>query len=345
MGSLKEGYSYCRYEKGDGKGINRLINEAFKGKREKGYFEWQYLENPAGKPEIRLLKESHNETVGHAAAIPLAFSFFGERKKFLQGMDGALAANARGKGQSRPFFEKFMEEVSGKTEVYFLFPNKAHFERIKNQQGFRHKPLYRLVKPLDSTAILGKISRNKSFTRLMKPLGDVLFKVFFPLKKAALEEGEEIKKIEKFDERADVLWEKTKSGKKIIAERKKDFLNWRYFGGVKKYEAFSLENAGAMEGYIVFAQDGKTGNFADLAATGKKAGEKLLSHALEYLAGKGCEAAFFYTLDDALKERLKKASFIETKTDAYFSFIKTGGIEREISADDWFINLGDSNQV
>ena len=65
------------------------------------------------------------------------------------------------------------------------------------------------------------------------------------------------------------MWEKSKSGYKVIVERTSDFLNWRYLGRKDfTYQVFGVFNGNQLEGYCVMKlyQEEQTlrGHFIDI---------------------------------------------------------------------------------
>ncbi len=114
-----------------------------------------------------------------------------------------------------------------------------------------------------------------------------------------------VRPVERFDARADSLWERCREGLPIAGARDSAFLNWRFLDTpTRKHRALALERGAEWDGYAVVEDGGGRGWVVDLLAENEEAEDALLRAALLHLRERGNPLVFVSALPCARLVRL-----------------------------------------
>jgi hypothetical protein len=248
------------YDSGDEQGIIELQNTVFEsnGKTNLEKWRWQYVENPCGPARI-FLYEKDRKIVGHFALMPVALKC-GERE-ILSGKaeNGMMHKRYRGFGNHfvklvrEGIHESFQDGMSlcwGFAGPMILRPQIA--------AGFRHLGrVAQRIKVIDGDRFFHEFIRPRIgegfFKKRTYGMFPFLFRAFDGLTNfKSRKKGLEIKRVNRCDERFDVLWDEVKEAFGMTIVRSSSFLNWRFVDNPNaKSEILTAEKHGELKGYIV----------------------------------------------------------------------------------------------
>jgi len=234
-----------KYQVGDEAGFHRLDNlveEHPWNRRDLANWKWKFRgKNPAGKP-LMIYAANDSEIVGHFAAIPMKYWIDGE--SVIGSHSAAMMVHPQ--WQNRGLIKFVADKLIQELEI----------QGIPFTYGYPNENAYELH---------------------IKHLGyEEIAKQQFYIKNINFNEEEDSstgsltwKKISKFGDETNDLWENSKNEYNVIVERKSDFLNWRYLDRPDvPYHAYGVFNENMLEGYCVLKlyQEEKTlrGHFIDL---------------------------------------------------------------------------------
>lgn len=198
------------------------------------YINWQYNENPFGKPLMSIARESSkNEVVGQYLVIPLEYIIEGHKKTGSLSLNTLTREDFRGKGLFTQMAFKTYDLCSNQNISFTVgYPNPQSFPGFIKKLNFSHAgdiPL--LIKPLKPFKIfLNKIANKK------EKHGSEIELEF---------EGNQIFSIFNFDNDKDkylTFWDAYSQGKEAILNKTFEFLDWRYKKNpTKKYKIIKGE--------------------------------------------------------------------------------------------------------
>lgn len=213
----------------------------------KEYLEWQYLNNPAGKPYLFTSREANtNALVGQYLVIPINFNVSGEI------VPGSLSLNTltHPKHQGKGLFTKMAKATyvdCGENETFFTtgFPNPMSYPGFVKKLDFAHLgdiPL--LINPLKPINIFFSYFKKEK----EKHGGAISIE--------ALKKEERIKEFN-FNKDSDKLryekfWNQIKKQYTVTTNKDYNFLKWRYKDiPTRNYKIFYSEEEGSITGLIV----------------------------------------------------------------------------------------------
>ena len=313
-------------------------------------YPWFYENNPYGQASSWLVTDQKtNSVVGSTALFPRRMNLNGKRAKV--GIAADFAVNQEHRSLSAAM--KLQKAVisgckENKVEFLYGFTNQQS-EAVLLRAGY---------KKLGEVQRLAKLLRTKSKLKRYLPLpGTGLFSILLDFTLAIFsKERRYVKskdfKIElpkRFDERFDSLWEEAKSQFKVIGERDRQYLNWKYVDNPhKKYHIFSLveKERGKILGFVVFYLQDNNCFVADmLYANSDFALESLLAQFIIFLRKEKVDSVSILILSpSSLVEKLKKFGFHSREENSkiliyieerspYFSLVT--------SKENWFLLEGD----
>jgi hypothetical protein len=204
----------------------------------KEYYDWLFLQNPAGKGKI-LIAYDGDRPVGQVASIPCKYFIPAQNGPvtITLTMNVCVSPEYRGRG----ILTKLMDEIHS-TDAYNApfsigVPNKDSMGgHLKNK--YRALPLTLLFRPI----VLSSYFANPVVQRLFRPF-DIVWR-----KKRTEEYQEEVGR---FDKKFDGC-EDAQHASKIRQIRSADYLNWRYTSNPRrKYKIFATPNNHKIEAYLI----------------------------------------------------------------------------------------------
>ena len=292
--------------KKDMEGIINLVRSHYDNVDESypEYFQWEYIDNPAGKAIIWVAK--HNDEIVGQYVINLLKVKIGEEIR-----RGSIVI----KTLTRKDFER--------KGIYVCLANKA-FEVCREKgidlsYGFSNPKVYKanvkrlgfvdigkvplLIIPLNIKKLVEQHIQNKIYIKLLTPCIPILsisynfiFKVLSLKNKIVEYKRIFVNEVNRFDGQINIFWEKIKMKYKNIVVRDKEFLNWRYFKNPRRrYKVFIAENnrkeiISYMVLRISYVNKLKVGYIVDILSNEEKLGNigcsLLIGKAVEYFKRK-----------------------------------------------------------
>ena len=233
-------YQVRPYQDGDEERILRLFNRVF-GEGDERFqprtteqWQWEFAENPAGR-QISLAFDADGELVAHYACLPVVLNLEGTHALAGQGIDSMVHPDHR-RGL--------------KKEGPFLAAARHYFETWGNAKvcalgfGYPNQRAFRI-----GVKLLGYVPVFENLP--------VLYRNFFEHSDdervgAGHADALEVRRIERFDERFDTLWNSLEPRYPVAVVRDARYLNWRYLGCPHiEYECYEVRHASQLRGWFV----------------------------------------------------------------------------------------------
>ena len=282
-------------------------------------YDWIYQKNPDGKAFSWIALETEKRTsVGTVSLFPRKMRIMG--REVWVGIAGDFAVNREHRGSNVAI--KLQRAVTASLnqnnfELIFGISNRKA-ELVQLRVG------YLLLGKIDRWAKLLKTRRYFKASALhwlvSKPL-DFIMKILS--KEARYRRGKNyaIQSLNSFDQRFDHLWEKASKQFKIIGQRSKEYLNWRYGKSPhRNYHIFSLIHKDTQEiwGYIVYYLQDQVCFIADMLFLDfGSTFETLLSEFILYLRSQDVESISILLFGcPTLAEKLRSFGFHPREEDS-----------------------------
>lgn len=211
------------------------------------YLRWEYLDNPFGKAFISCTRNSEQVIASQYAVIPVEVIMDGKTVNASLSLNTLTAKEYRGKGL---FLKTAESNYTSCAEHGVLFtigiPNANSFPGFIQRLSFKHcGNLNFLVKPLRPLNIL------TSFIKSNKTKKGNEFSVIpdmDSLKKQGVSIFDPITEYSQYEP----FWNKWKSETKVILNRNKEYLFWRYLQNpLRKYQLMKICEEGEMKAIAV----------------------------------------------------------------------------------------------
>jgi hypothetical protein len=241
------------YKNGDEKEIIQLFNKVFNSNRKEEHWNWQFMENSAGKSVI-VVAEDDSKIVGQCTLLPTTMVVRGEEVLAGQSIDTMINEDFRGKGIHGELANKSYEiGVENNIQFRFGFPSQMALRGLLGGIGgslVTEIPLFTNYYRLDN--ILLNVVKIKFLAKILSIPLHGLIKFVYKEQKIKIKENYIFKEIEEFDEEFDKLWDKVKADSPIMTKRDSKFLNWR----IKNHPDIDYKTFGAylnneLAGYII----------------------------------------------------------------------------------------------
>ena len=276
-------YSIHKYQPGDEEDIVNFLVEAFDGWPHfdlqcppVDHWRWKFIDNPQ-KLTVATLAKSEGRIVGCLHGLPQRLKIGDQMFLSCQGVDAATHPDFRGIGVYSKL-RKYKLELIRNTAINFYFVVSAHPLLIdKNKrEGRPALPfiLEHMVRIRDIDLHLKKVSSERSLVKkygyhALRTINRIKGSAKIPIK---IHDGFKVTEIDRFDHKMDGFWSSVFAHYKLIVQRDRDYLNWRYCdprGG--KYDIRVAEADGRILGYMVlrvnnYIPDYPTGYIVDLMA-------------------------------------------------------------------------------
>ncbi|MEP9410035.1 MAG: GNAT family N-acetyltransferase [Candidatus Brocadia sp.] len=237
------------YREGDEKSIIELFNRVFDSPMTLEEWEWKYKRNPAVTvlADWITVLEKDGRIIGHFASIPFDVKYKNKTVKSGQAIDTML--DPAEKMGIKFLHELYKYHLAANTEPLFGFgfPNEKAYLIGKKFLGYQNLGEFiQLFKRLSlRSAVKRRFPNIPSFTL---NIIHRLSRKFFSLSVKG-DDRYVIEETDNFDDRINVLWEKTKERFGITIIRNKDYLNWRYNN--RGFKIFLAKQGVEIHGYIV----------------------------------------------------------------------------------------------
>jgi hypothetical protein len=354
------------YRPGDERGIVDLWKQVFSegGEIERAdpaYWNWQFRDNPAGLPKIRVAV-ADGSIVGHYAVIPVHMEFLGKPVLGTLSLDTMTHPDYRRQGMLTTLANELYADLGRSGfPITYGFPNDNSFDALIDKLQWTYLcslPVY--VKPLRPGAIVDRVISNRVLAAAARPLAEVgaaLVSRPITLMDSA---RSKIRWLAGFDERVDDLWRAAYDRKKIALSRGAAFLNWRYFLNPKRgYRAVAFEEEGRLVSFAVvrcMEQFGLRGGMITdwVGQTGRDdAMRAVLAASMEYFASEGMDlAAFLIHGDRRVARLLRRSGFLPAPKRSFkewYFTVRVNNADVDPSTvnapGNWYVTFGDTDVI
>ena len=240
-----QGIVFRRYRDGDEFSIVRLLSVIWPGVdkwRDTRFWRWRYKENPFGPP-IVWLAEFKGEIIGHRAIVPVYMKIGG-----IEALVGLVADSG-----VHPGFRRI-----GVYRNLVSLAQKESAERgMKLTYGVyipRHLKSYNRYERLGEVCSMTSLIKVIDWSQLLRKFsGKSLFLPSVP--EHSNTENFNVFKVNRVDERFNILWKNVSPAFPIIVKRDVEYLRWRYFGlPTENYVLYAAEKSNKILGYCVLKE-------------------------------------------------------------------------------------------
>jgi GNAT superfamily N-acetyltransferase len=322
--------------------------EAAEGNRAR--FRWQYEENPhcpPEGPEIWVARED-GAVLGQYATMPVRLLAKGRLLRGSWGMDVMVRPNLQRKGIGSRLFLYWDQQVEASLglglslQSYTLF-RKLQFEDVG--------PVPCYSKVLDPKALLLR-RLPAPLAALAAPVLGAALSLAFPTRRRATP-VETRPLVGDFGEEYVTLWEKASPRFDFVAERKPDYLQWKYRKPPHvRYDVFEARRGKELDGYVVLRAAVRNGArlalLVDLFADpeDRETLDALLDRAIAYAREARAARLQTFTFDRRIAGRLFAKGFFLIESPMQFCLRIREGVDESFFRDTsrWHVTFGDSDQ-
>jgi GNAT superfamily N-acetyltransferase len=355
-----------RYHPGDEIQILQLRRLVFGDRDEprntETYWRWEFRDNPAGHGSI-WLAVAGNKVVGQYAVIPVRVQYRDEVVVSSLCLEVMTHPDYRRQAVFSTLGSRLHEELEKEgIPVTYGFPNRYSVQGLVSKLGWIYICCLRVfVKPFGASRIAQIFKSHQALGFPMKSMLRLFTRRLSGPDDTPLDEGGEIKWIDRFDERIDVFWEHAAPRHRIAVVRDSKYLNWRYFDNPgRQYRAVIAQKGEEILGYVILRcmkQFGlRGGMIVDLEALPNRESvlSILLREAENFLRGRQMDlAACLINGDDKYVTVLSRRGFLPLPKKAWFKEwhfecrLNTPAFDMESvsNCSDWFLTFGDTDVI
>ncbi len=219
----------------------------------KEYINWQYNQNPFGKPIMTLTREVlKSEVVGQYLVIPIEYYVNGYLKPGSLSLNTLTREDYRGKGLFTQMALKTYETCANQNISFTVgYPNTQSFPGFVKKLNFNHvEDIPILIKPLKPF----KIFFNKLLSKGVKHGGEIELTIIDDLSYLGFNFNSDIEKYK-------VFWDEYKKNKKVILNKSFEFMEWRYRKiPTRNYKIIKAEVNGKIHAIMVVRAENTLGS-------------------------------------------------------------------------------------
>jgi hypothetical protein len=285
-----------------------------------------------------------------------------------QGSDFAVNEKYRGHNVSSRIFDFKYEYVKEKIRSNLRFHVTSNPIMIKRdiQRGFPRFP-HPIIHYMRIEDIKLHLENKNSENKLLKRFGFNVLNSLNKLTKISLLSGKnsekesnfEIRKIGRFDEDVDLLWENVKDNYCFMLERRHEYLNWRYCDRrAGDYIINQAESGEGVLGFIVLRINKSThnyleGNIVDLVTLPDRTevADALIASSISLFDGYSINVVNAWTIRGHPYEKLLTSNnFIDVNADSsgyfeHFNFVEKPSDIINCPAEKFHFQMGDSDWI
>jgi len=252
-------FSTRRFEISDVDGIVELFMKVFQGNFSRKWWEWKYLQNPAGfrgkEGDVWVAETNGGKVVGHWGVIPERLKLGSKTVEVAQAVDAATHPDYQGQGIFKTLVKNVCSDAKGRYGLVFGYPNELYkgYEKL----GWRSYNITEFLNFVNYDKPLVNYFQNRIFLGLAKMAlktmraWNLLEASFHPNEITG--DKAEIEEVSGFSEEMDDFWQLSRSEHEIALERDYPFLSWRFseqLGAYRRFIARSTDD-GKILGYLV----------------------------------------------------------------------------------------------
>ena len=254
----KNSLEYRDFRPGDEGLIGDLYHQIFQKARDIKQWEWEFINTPEGSSTIRIIEDA-SRIIGHIALIPMRFEYFDREVIVGKSEDSGLSPEYRGKRLFGKLEKSCFDQASEKGfSIAYSISRTAREVHLK--AGYHPLPsLKGYFVSLEHDFVAKELSKVLKLRTPGETLLKTTLKIFsnrfkkrFRTKPVKLEKIA-IEKINRFDGRADELWNRFIDQHKVITvKRSASYLNWRFVDNPNhEYDIYMALYKDAPVGYLI----------------------------------------------------------------------------------------------
>ena len=333
--------------------------------RNRARFRWQYEENPHCPPEgpeiwVAVLD---GVVLGQYATMPVRLLVKGRTLRGSWGMDVMVRPNLQRKGIGSRLFLYWDQQVEASLGLGLSLQSYTLFRKLQ-WKDVGPVPCYSKV--VDPKVLLSRRLPG-ALAALATPLVRAALWLFFPTRptrptrttRPTRRNGEISLRVGPlegdFGTEYDVLWETASPKFDFVAERKREYLQWKYRKPPHvRYDVFEARRgpSGELAGYVVLRAAVRNGVrlalLVDLFADpeDEETLGALLDRAIEYTREASAARLQSFTYDRRIASRLLAKGFLLIASPMQFCVRIKSGVDEEFFRDTsrWHVTFGDSDQ-
>ena len=272
---MTDSWTMRPYRSGDEDSIARLFKTVFNIEMPMSKWVWRYLENGIDLNFIQLAESATGDIVGQYAVCPVRMKVDGRELVGGFSLDTMVHPEWGGRG----IFVKlagavYKDAAEHGIPLTYGFPNANSYHGFVNRLQWMdlRKTLPVLVKPLNIRRLIKARFENERIAGLLALLAKAGYRLYGSGSSGEGGSGSyNVRRVERFDESADLLWERSSSVARVSVIRDASYLNWRFVRNpTEEYRILQAEQDGELVGYVVLklADDFglRVGYVADLLA-------------------------------------------------------------------------------
>ncbi len=321
--------------------------------RNRTRFRWQYAENPhcpPEGPEIWVARED-GVILGQYATMPVRLRVKGRILRGSWGMDVMVRPNLQRKGIGSRLFLYWDQQVEASLGLGLSLQSYTLFRKLQ-WQDVGPVPCYSKV--LDPRALLLR-RLPRALASLFAPALGLALWAAFPTRRTR-GTTVQVRPLEgEFGPEYDVLWERASPKFDFVAERKRDYLQWKYRKPPHvRYDVFEARRGPGNEltGYVVLRAAVRNGVrlalLVDLFADpeDKETLGALLDRAIAYAREASAARLQSFTFDRRITGRLMAKGFLVIPSAMQFCIRIKSDVDEKFFRDTsrWHVTFGDSDQ-
>ncbi len=327
------------------------------------WWNWKYVNNPAGFPKI-WLAEINGKIIGYYAIIHI----------MIKCGDKIIVGSQSVDTMTHPHYrhQRIFETLARRTydqakkdgiKLVYGFPNEYSYPGFVKKLGwFNVCSMPSVIKPYNIKNLFKHRIKNKFLQKICILTGNTFINIFYRIckpKKPPEVAGLTIYEIAFFDDSIDDFWKKISKEHNILVVRNKIYLNWKYVSVPDvNYIKYLAEKDGEVCGYVVLRcvkkQDLLIGFIYDIMASLHQPLTilSLISKAIEYFENKKVDAIFYIGTNHTINRIFKNAGFIMIPPFLFKRYFIIHNISSEIPTTylkdkrNWFVQMmGDSDAI
>jgi hypothetical protein len=323
------------------------------------HFQWEYLDNPAGKAVVYIARSETGEIASVYAAIPLRMKIFSSAVMGSLSFDSMTHPHYKGKGLFTKLAVKHYEYLTNNGyDIIYGFPNGNSIKIfINNLKWFELGNFPLLVRIQDFRPLLEKYLRIRFPSRLLGTMLNRAYDFLYSPDKLHKSDSVKIYRIDGFDENFNQFWNNVRHLFPICVERDAQYLRWRYRRPEEEYRILKAETNNRIVGYAIVKNESrfgiKTGYVMDfIAMPDSRIISKLISEIIkEFRQARVDLVSVLMNAHSLYYRHFRKCGFIQVPRRFHPQEIHFGGRinisrERESNIRDarnWFISWGDTD--
>jgi hypothetical protein len=251
-------YTYRRLVMAELPLLNDLYNDSYPGHRPLAEAEWLYTRNPYGAALIYAAFDENGALAGMRPAIPFRLYWRGEERMAYEFADALVAHAHRGRGIFGRLVKAICEHAEQEDFTLFSIPNGNSL------------PIYRKVSRLQVLGSTDTLARPIAWRRYFGRFLGMAPRAGAPVSargwRAPLTDGAvTMEPVERFDRDFDHVHVALARKVASFTLRRRDFLQWRYFGSpVRDYRVALVTARGKVQGYVAVRLAGEIAQLVDV---------------------------------------------------------------------------------